>query len=58
MRLHLVYALEQNYPNPFNPTTTIKYSIAEEGFVKLVILDMLDERGNNSGQYSAESWQV
>ena len=30
-------ALEQNVPNPFNPSTTIKYSIAEPGRVKLVI---------------------
>ncbi len=38
-----VYALEQNYPNPFNPSTTIKYSIAKDGFVKLVIYNMLGE---------------
>jgi hypothetical protein len=38
-----VYALEQNYPNPFNPSTTINYSIAEDGFVKLAIYNMLGE---------------
>ena len=37
------YALEQNYPNPFNPSTTIKYSIAEDGFVKLAVYNMLGE---------------
>jgi alpha-tubulin suppressor-like RCC1 family protein len=35
------YSLEQNYPNPFNPSTTIKYSIAEEGNVILAVYDLL-----------------
>jgi len=38
-----VYSLEQNYPNPFNPSTTIKYSIAEDGLVKLAVYNMLGE---------------
>ncbi|MDX1373153.1 MAG: T9SS type A sorting domain-containing protein, partial [Nitrososphaeraceae archaeon] len=37
------YALEQNYPNPFNPSTMIKYSIPENGYVKLAIYNMLGE---------------
>ena len=39
----LHYTLEQNYPNPFNPSTTIKYSISEDGFVKLGVFNMLGE---------------
>jgi len=37
------YALEQNHPNPFNPSTMIKYSIAEDGFVKLAVYNLTGE---------------
>ena len=39
----LEFALEQNYPNPFNPSTTIKYSISSDGFVKLSVYNLLGE---------------
>ena len=34
------YALEQNYPNPFNPTTTIRFSLRAQDYVKLTIYDI------------------
>ncbi len=37
------FELFQNYPNPFNPSTTIKYTIASDSFVRLKIFNVLGE---------------
>ncbi len=34
------FKLEQNYPNPFNASTTIKYTLANEGVVRLAVYDL------------------
>jgi len=35
------YSLNQNYPNPFNPSTTISFSLKNQGQTSLVIYDVL-----------------
>lgn len=51
------YALFQNYPNPFNPSTMIRYSISQDGFVTLKIYNSLGEEIKtivNQTQYSGQ----
>jgi hypothetical protein len=60
------FALNQNYPNPFNPSTTINYSIAKEGNVKLTVYNTIGSKvttivneykpaGNYSVQFNGSS---
>ena len=35
------FALDQNYPNPFNGTTVIRYTLPQDGSVRIVVSDLL-----------------
>jgi hypothetical protein len=39
-----IFEVYQNYPNPFNPSTTIKYSIPQDAFVKIKVFNVLGEK--------------
>ena len=38
------FSLSQNFPNPFNPTTSIVFSLAKTGHVKISIYNMLGQK--------------
>lgn len=38
------FSLEQNYPNPFNPNTTINYSLAKAGNVKIIVYNSIGSK--------------
>lgn len=35
------FSLSQNYPNPFNPMTTIRYTVPDQGIVRLRVFDIM-----------------
>ena len=41
------FCLKQNYPNPYNNSTVIKYSIPEEGLVRIKVHNTLGEEVTN-----------
>jgi hypothetical protein len=60
------FSLSQNYPNPWNPSTTINYSIAKAGSVRLTVFNAIGGKvavlineykpaGNYSVQFNADT---
>ncbi|MCK9409535.1 MAG: T9SS type A sorting domain-containing protein, partial [Bacteroidetes bacterium] len=39
--LPTAFALDQNYPNPFNPSTTMKFALVSDQYVRLAVYDLL-----------------
>jgi hypothetical protein len=61
----LEYGLSQNYPNPFNPSTTIEFTVPNDGYASLEVFDALgreimtlarglQSRGRHRYQWNAE----
>ncbi|MDH3268247.1 MAG: glycoside hydrolase family 3 C-terminal domain-containing protein [Ignavibacteria bacterium] len=54
------YNLENNFPNPFNPGTTLRYKIADPGYVKLDIYNISGERITRliNGQHQPGNYEI
>ena len=54
------FALNQNYPNPFNPSTTIRFDLAKNTNVNLVVYNSLGQEVNRvfDGHKQAGSYEA
>ena len=58
--INYTFELKQNYPNPFNPTTSIEFSLPNNGNVQLTVYDALGREAafTDFGSMSAGSHSV
>ena len=59
------FTLSQNYPNPFNPTTSVEFTVPEDGRVQLRVFNALGEEVavlldqlENAGEYHRVSFDA
>ena len=58
----LDYSLSQNFPNPFNPSTSVQFTVPQEGLVTIKVYDMLGQdvatlfSGNAQGGTYTLNW--
>jgi hypothetical protein len=38
------YSLSNNYPNPFNPSTTLRFSLPEDSYLKVEVFDVIGRK--------------
>ncbi len=49
------FSLSQNYPNPFNPSTTISFTLRDQGDVTLTVFDLLGKAVTTVVDHSMEA---
>nr|MBP9212160.1 family 10 glycosylhydrolase [Bacteroidota bacterium] len=47
------YCILENYPNPFNPSTMLRYTVPQDGHVRLMVFDLL----GREVRVLADGWQ-
>ena len=53
-----VFNLNQNYPNPFNPSTTIEFTLAEDGMTELKIFNIIGQEMVNLFKEEGKAGQI